>query len=62
MTVKEAANKWSITPRRVQELIRAGRIPGVQKLSDRIWVMPDDTLKPKDLRLERYKKNDATEK
>ena len=49
MTVKQAAEKWGITPRRVQELIRAGRIPGAYKLV-RDYVMPDDTQKPSDLR------------
>jgi len=49
MTVKQAAEKWGITPRRVQELIRTGRIPGAYKLV-RDYVMPDDTQKPPDLR------------
>jgi len=49
MTVKQAAEKWGITPRRVQELIRTGRIPGAYKLV-RDYVMPDDTKKPPDLR------------
>jgi len=45
MTVKEAAQKWGITPRRVQELIREGRIQGVVKFGT-TQVMPDDTQKP----------------
>ena len=57
MTVKQAAKKWGITPRRVQELIREGRIPAAYKLED-IWAMPDDTEKPSDLRKERYKKKE----
>ena len=52
MTVKEAAEKWGITPRRVQEMVRAGRIEGVQKIGT-TQVMPDDTQKPIDIRLER---------
>lgn len=55
MTVKQAAEKWGITPRRVQELIRTGRIESAYKLA-RDFVMPDDTEKPSDLRKERYKK------
>ena len=56
MTVKQAAQKWGVKQRRVQEMIREERIPGAYKL-DRIWVMPDDTQKPVDLRKERRKKN-----
>jgi len=49
MTVAEAAKKWGITPRRIQELIRGGRISGIYKIGT-TWVMPDDTQKPIDLR------------
>lgn len=45
MTVKEAAAKWEITPRRVNEIIRDGRIKGVYKVGA-TWVMPADTEKP----------------
>jgi len=55
MTVKEAAAKWGITPRRVNEIIREGRIAGVYKIGT-TWVMPADTQKPIDKRLERNKK------
>ena len=52
MTVKQAAEKWGVKQRRVQEIIRSGRVPAAYKL-ETIWVMPDDTQKPIDLRLER---------
>ena len=52
MTAKQAAEKWGITTRRVNELIRDGRIKGVYKVGA-AWVMSDDTQKPIDLRLER---------
>ena len=55
MTAKEAATKWNIAPRRVNELIREGRIKGVYKIGA-AWVMPADTRKPPDLRKERTKK------
>ena len=55
MTAKEAAEKWGITTRRVNELIRAGRIDGIYKVAN-ISVMPDDTPKPPDLRKLRYQK------
>ena len=54
MTVKQAAEKWGIKPRRVEELIRGGRIKDVYKIGT-TWVMPADTQKPNDLRKERYK-------
>jgi hypothetical protein len=60
MTAREAAEKWGITPRRVQELIRAGRIEGVYKIGT-TQVMPDDTPKPPDLRLERKKRRMKSE-
>ena len=55
MTVRQAAEKWGITPRRVQEIIRAGRIEGVQKIGT-TQIMPDGTHKPPDLRQERKKR------
>ena len=55
MTVKQAAEKWCVAPRRVNELIREGRIEGIYKIGA-AWVMPSDTQKPVDLRKERYKK------
>ena len=45
MTVKEACDKWGVSPRRVGELIRQGRIEGAYKIGT-AWVMPDDTQKP----------------
>jgi len=55
MTVKEAAEKWGVTPRRVQELIREGRIEGVYKIGT-TQVMPISTQKPHDMRSERKKR------
>ena len=57
MTVKQAAEKWGITVRRVQEIIREGKIEGIQKIGT-TWVMPSDTQKPPDLRKMRTKKAD----
>ena len=57
MTVKEAAEKWGLTTRRVTEIIRSGRIEGVYKIGSS-WVMPADTQKPPDLRLMRRKRAD----
>jgi len=49
MTVKEAAQRWGVTPRRVGEYIRNKRITGAYKIGT-AWVMPDDTQKPPSLK------------
>ena len=49
MTAKQAAEKWGISSRRVNEIIRKGRITGAEK-AGATWIMPDDTPKPPDLR------------
>ena len=45
ITVKEAAQKWGVTPRRVQDLCKQGRIPGAQRW-ERSWMIPQDALYP----------------
>lgn len=47
MTAKEAAEKWSITPRRVQVLCAQGKIPGAIRFGV-TWAIPKDAVKPKD--------------
>lgn len=49
ISIAEAAEKWGITPRRVQVLCNQGRIPGVAKLG-RAWAIPKDAEKPTDAR------------
>jgi len=49
MTVKEAAQRWGVTPRRVGEYIRGGRIKGAHKIGA-AWVMPDETQKPPNIK------------
>ena len=62
MTVREAAEKWGITKRRVQEIIREGKIEEKYRnqmyMIGTAWVMPADTPKPPDLRKIRYSKKD----
>ncbi len=43
----EAAEKWSITTRRVQALCVNGQIDGVKRLG-RAWLIPKDAPKPPD--------------
>ena len=45
ITVQEAADKWGITSRQVQVLCKDNRIKGAAKMS-RIWIIPENTLKP----------------
>lgn len=50
MTVKEAAEKWGISVRRVQLLCVEGRIEGAMKYAS-VWAIPKDAEKPKDERI-----------
>lgn len=47
MTVKEAAEKWQISERRVRILCTEGKIPGVEHIG-RAWKIPADAIKPFD--------------
>lgn len=49
ITASQAAEKWSISQRRVQVLCAEGRINGVFKLGD-AWAIPAEALKPCDSR------------
>ncbi len=49
MKTGEAAALWGISERRVNELCKSGRIPGVYKAGNR-WIIPDDAQKPSDWR------------
>ncbi len=50
MTVKEAAQKWELSVRRVQLLCVEGRIRGAVKYAS-VWAIPKDAEKPKDERI-----------
>ena len=54
MTLKEAAEKWVVTPRRVNYYCAAGRIPGAVKMAT-IWLIPKDAEKPIDGRTKQGK-------
>ncbi len=49
ITVKEAADKWNISPRRVQKLCEQERIPGLLRFGIS-WMIPKDAVKPADPR------------
>lgn len=50
LTIKEVAEKWDITPRRVRTLCENGRIEGAAKLG-REWAIPEKAEKPIDRRI-----------
>ena len=54
MTLKEASEKWGVTPRRVNYYCAAGRIPGAVKIAT-IWLIPKDAEKPMDMRTKQGK-------
>ena len=47
MKVKEAAEKWGVSPRRIQAMCAAGRIEGVVRFG-RDWMIPKNTPQPQD--------------
>lgn len=49
LTTQESAERWGISPRQVQRLIAAGRIPEARR-HGRAWLIPADAAKPADLR------------
>lgn len=59
MTLKEASEKWGVTPRRINYYCAGGRIPGAVKMAT-IWLIPKDAEKPSDRR--RRKRGDVCDK
>ena len=58
MTISEAAEKWSISNRRIQTLCAQGRIAGAVRL-ECCWLLPKNAAKPADARIKsgKYIKN-----
>ena len=54
MTLKEAGQKWNVTPRQINYLCAAGRIPGAMKVAT-IWLIPKTAEKPIDGRTKQGK-------
>ena len=57
MSISQAAEKWGISPRRIQVLCKQERIPGASRMGY-VWAIPADAEKPKDARVKsgRYQK------
>ena len=54
MTLKEAGQKWNITPRQVNYLWSGGRIPSAVKMAG-VWLIPKAAEKPIDGRTKQGK-------
>ena len=50
LSLKQTAEKWGITVRRVQVLCSQDRIPGATKIGS-FWVVSKEAEKPKDQRI-----------
>ena len=50
MTVNEAAEKWNLSPRRIQTMCSEGKVKGAIKFG-REWAIPKDAEKPVDARI-----------
>ena len=50
LSIKETAEKWGLTARRVQVLCSGERIPGASTIGN-MWAIPADAEKPKDARI-----------
>ena len=50
LSVRQIAEKWGISRRRVQTLCTEGRIPGAMRVGS-YWAIPADAEKPKDERI-----------
>ena len=55
MTLKEASEKWDVSPRWINYYCAAGRIPGAIKVAT-IWLIPKEAEKPADKRRKENKK------
>jgi len=62
MSISQAAEKWGISPRRIQVLCKQERIPGAARMGY-VWAIPADAEKPKDARVRsgRYVKSAQVE-
>ena len=49
LSVKETAQKWNISVRRIQALCKQGRIEGAMKVGN-AYIIPDSLDKPEDKR------------
>ena len=56
MTLKQAGEKWGISPRMINYYCSAGRIEAAEKMGT-VWLIPKDAEKPVDGRLKEKREN-----
>ena len=56
MTLKQAGEKWGISPRMINYYCSAGRIEGAETMGT-VWLIPKDAEKPVDGRLKEKREN-----
>ena len=61
MTLKEASEKWGVSPRRINYYCSAGRITGAEK-KGKVWLIPINAEKPIDKRYKSNRKADNDER
>ena len=50
LSIRQTAEKWGISGRRIQRLCTEGRVPGATKIGS-YWAVPADAEKPRDERI-----------
>lgn len=64
LSIAQTADRWGISPRRIQVLCRENRVAGAVRIGH-AWAIPDNELKPADARIKSGKyikqKTDLTE-
>lgn len=55
ISIREAAEKWGVSERRVNQYCSEGRIPGAERFG-RSWAIPQTAEKPTDPRKDRRRK------
>ena len=58
LSIKQTAERWGISPRRIQILCKEDRVPGAFIVGNS-WAIPENAVKPRDARIKsgRYIKN-----
>ena len=58
ISVKQAADMWGVSIRRVQAFLKENRIEGAKRFNERAWMIPEDAKKPINPRKENCSKED----
>ena len=61
MTLKEASERWGVTPRWNNDYCSSGRIPGAVKMGT-VWLIPKCAQKPADKRFKSTRSKEGENK